>query len=186
MKPENLEKPGQRLGIAFTAKRSHKGTGGNVAHFMTAIGYGKGVIAAEQYFGRINADTFSSFVHEHFASMFKKCPKPKGNFFFGKQGSLQNSCKAGSAWDEIGAQKFSIPARSPDLKPIKNIFHIVKKKMHQDAFDIKIEREDFKEFSAQVKKTRESVPVDVVDRTIQSMDKRIDLIVKRKEQRTRY
>ena len=58
--------------------------------------------------------------------------------------------------------------------------------MHQDAFDIKIEREDFKEFSAQVKKTRESVPVDVVDRTIQSMDKRIDLIVKRKEQRTRY
>ena len=81
MKPENLEKPGHRLGIAFTAKRSHKGTGGNVAHFMTAIGYGKGVIAAEQYFGRINADTFSSFVHEHFASMFKKYPKTKGNFF---------------------------------------------------------------------------------------------------------
>ena len=46
-----------------------------------AIGNRKGVIAAEQYFGRINADTFSSFVHEHFTSMFKKCPKPKGNFF---------------------------------------------------------------------------------------------------------
>ena len=58
--------------------------------------------------------------------------------------------------------------------------------MHQDGFDMEIEREDFKEFSAQVKKTRESVSVDVVDRTIQSMDKLVDLIVKRKGQRTRY
>ena len=58
--------------------------------------------------------------------------------------------------------------------------------MHQDGFDMEIEREDFKEFSAQVKKTRESVSVDVVDRTIQSMDQLIDLIVKRKGQRTRY
>ena len=58
--------------------------------------------------------------------------------------------------------------------------------MHQDGFDMEIEREDFKEFSAQVKKTRERVSVDVVDRTIQSMDKLIDLIVKRKGQRTRY
>ena len=103
MKPENLEKPGQRLGIAFTAKRSHKGTGGNVAHFMTAIGYGKGVIAAEQYFGRINADTFSSFVHEHFASMFKKCHNPKGKLFLQDGDPSQNRCKARSAWDKIEA-----------------------------------------------------------------------------------
>ena len=37
---------------------------------MAAIAYGKGVIAAEQYHGRINAEKFSSFVCEHFASMF--------------------------------------------------------------------------------------------------------------------
>ena len=46
---------------------------------------------------------------------------------------------------------------------------------------MKIEREDFMEFSAQVKNTLEIVAVDVVDRTIRLMDKRIDLIVKRKE-----
>ena len=73
--------PGQRLGFGFTAKGSHVGTGGSVAHFMAAIAYGKGVISAKHYFGRINADTFSSFVSENFASMFKKCPNPKGNFF---------------------------------------------------------------------------------------------------------
>ena len=157
-----------------------------MAHIMAGIAYGKGVIAAEQYFGRINADTFTSFVHEHFASMFKKCPNLKGKLFLQDGDPSQNSCKARSAWDKIGARKFSIPTRIPDLNPIKNIFQIVKKKLHQDALEMKIDRKDFEEFSARVKKTLESVPVDVVGRTIRSMDKRIDLIVKRKRQRIRY
>ena len=70
-------KPGQGLYFGFTAKGSHEGTGRSVATFMVDIAYGKGVIAAEQYFRRINAGTFSSFVYEHFPSMFKKCPNPK-------------------------------------------------------------------------------------------------------------
>ena len=118
--------------------------------------------------------------------MFKKCPNPKGNFFLQDGDPSQNSCKARFAWDKIGARKFSIPTRSPDLNPIENIFHIVKKKLHQDALEMKIEREDFEEFSARVKRTLESVPVDVVDRNIRSMVKRIDLIVKRKGQKIRH
>ena len=74
-------KPGQGLDFGFTEKGSHEGARGSAARFMAAIAYGKGVIAAEQYFGRSNADTFSSFVHEHFANMFKKCPNPKGKLF---------------------------------------------------------------------------------------------------------
>ena len=68
--------PGQRLDFGWTAKGSHEGTGRSMAHIMTAIAYGKGVIAAEQYFGRIN-----TFVHENFASMFKKSPKPREKLF---------------------------------------------------------------------------------------------------------
>ena len=82
----------------------------------------------------------------------------------------------------------------PDLHGTKyghesfeNIFHIVRKKLHQDALEMKIEREDFEEFLARVKRRLESVPVDVVDRTARSMDKRwIDLIFKREGQRIRY
>ena len=47
---------------------------------MVAIAYGKGVIAAQQYFRRIKADTFSSFVHENFESMFKKWSKEENCF----------------------------------------------------------------------------------------------------------
>ena len=62
-------KPGQGFDFGFTGKGSHEGTGGAVAHFVAAIAYEKGVIAAEQYHGRINAEKCSSFVGEHFHSM---------------------------------------------------------------------------------------------------------------------
>ena len=86
----------------------------------------------------------------------------------------QNSSRARSAWDKTGAQKFSIPARSPDLNPIENVFHIAKKKFYQDPLEMKSERKNCEEFSARVKTTLESVPVDVVDKTIRSMNKWVD------------
>ena len=74
-------KPGPGLDFGFTAKGSHEGTGRSVTHFMAAVAYGKGVIAAEQYFGRINADTFSSFVREHFAGMLRNALTQKEKCF---------------------------------------------------------------------------------------------------------
>ena len=120
-------------------------------HFMAAIAYGKGVIAAEQYFGRINADTFSFLVHENFASMFKKCPNLRRKFFLQDGCSLQISCKSRFAWDERGARNFSIPARVPDLNPMEKFFHTLIKKLHLVALEMKIECEDFEESSALVK-----------------------------------
>ena len=83
-----------------------------------------------------------------FASMFKKYPKPKGKLFLQDGNPSQNSCKVRSGWDKRRAQKFLILARSPDLNPIEDIFHIVKNKLCQDFLEMKIEREDFGEFSA--------------------------------------
>ena len=67
---------------------------------------------------------------------------------------------------------------------MENIFDIVKRKLHQDDLEMKkIECEGFEGFSAQVKTKLESVPVAVLDWTIWLMEKQIDLIVKRKQQR---
>ena len=73
--------------------------------------------------------------------------------------------KARSAWDEVGARKRTIPARSPDLNPIENIFHIAKRRLHQDALGQQITRQDFAAFSARVKTKLETIPIDGVDRT---------------------
>ena len=117
-----------------------------MAPFMVAISYRKGIIAAEQYLGRISADPFSSFVDEHFASMFSECSNPKGKLFLHDGDQSQNICKPRSAWDKTGTRKFSIPARSSHLNLIENIFHFVKKTFHQDAMKMKTECKDFEEF----------------------------------------
>ena len=49
---------------------------------------------------------------------------------------------------------------------------------------MKTKPNDIQEFSAPVKTTLESVPVDVVDRTIRPMDKRIDCQKKRAGNKT--
>ena len=117
-------KTGKGFDFAFTRNGSHEGIGGNVAHFMAAIIYGKGVIAAKQCHGRTNAT--------------------------------------------------------------KKIFHVVKRMLHQDALDRRITQEDFAAFYARVKTTLEFIPIDVVDRTILSMGKRINEIVTQKEQKIKY
>ena len=99
---------------------------------MTVVAYGKGVIAAEQYHCRITAEKFSLFVCEHSSSMFIKSANPRGKLFLQDGDPLQNSVKSTSTWDEAGAQKFTIPARSSGLNPIEHVFHIVKRRLRQD------------------------------------------------------
>ena len=141
---------------------------------MTAIAYGKGVIAAEQYHDRTNAEKFSSFVREHFARMFKKGANPKGKFFLQDGDLSQNSVKARSAWYEVGAGKFTILARSPDLNPpFKNIFHIDNPRRFYCTFH---KSQDY----------TGTIPIDVVDRTILFIGKRINEIIKQKGQRIKY
>ena len=86
-------------------------------NLIVALVYGKGVTAGEQYHCRINAEKFSSFIHGHFARMFKKPANPREKLFLKDDDLSKNSVKSRTTWDKIGAQKFTIPARSPDLSP---------------------------------------------------------------------
>lgn len=52
----------------------------------------------------------------------------------------------------LGTRQGYVPARSPDLNPIENIFHIVKRKLHYDDLELVITRDDFECFSARVKR----------------------------------
>ena len=103
-------KPGQGSDFVFTGKGSQESTRKAVIHFIAETAYVKGVIVAEQYHGRINNENFSSFVREHFASIFKKSANPRGELFLQDVDPSQNSVKARPAWDEVGAQKFTISA----------------------------------------------------------------------------
>ena len=77
----------------------------------------------------------------------KKSANLKRKLFLQDGDPSHNNVKARSAGDEVGPQKFTILARCPDLNSIENIFHIVKRRLRQDALDQQITREDVAGFS---------------------------------------
>ena len=176
----------ERLSFGLTAKSNHEGTGGTQAHFLVGIGYEKGVVFCEQYEGRLNGQKFADFVRTRLPEAFAESGNPRGKMFLQDGDPSQNSKLARDAMFSIGARKFSIPPRSPDLNPIENIFNITKNKLHEDALEQYIEFENFQAFCERVKYTIENVPLEVIDKTIASMEKRIDLVIKSKGERSKY
>ena len=188
MAPKTMiwRRPNERLKFGLTAKGNHEGNGGKQAHFMVAISYNRGVVLCEQYMGRLNGEFFADFIRSEFPAVFENCVNPKGKLFLQDGDPSQNSGKAKDAMYDIGARKFTIPARSPDFNPIENIFNLVKRKLSEDALQNNIVQENFNDFSDRVKKTIISTPIEIIDKTISSMKKRAPLVLKSKGQRLRY
>ena len=137
------QRPNEGLKYKCTAKGSHEGTGGKVVHFFAAITCGKGIVLCEQYHEKLNGQSFANFVREHFPRLFTTCSNSKGKLFVQDGDPFQNSRRAKDSIHAIGACKFSIPPRSPDIHPIENIFHQVKHKLNSDALEKNIEHENF-------------------------------------------
>ena len=169
-----------------TAKGSHVGSGGKVAHFFVAISYRKGVILCEQYFGRLNGAMFAKFIKKHFKKTFRKGQNTRGRIFLQDGDPSQNSRLAKKSLKKVGARKFSIPARSPDCNPIENVFNYAKQKLHEDALVQNITFENFTDFSQRVKNTIMNLPIEYIDKTIDSMDRRMSLIIKGRGKRIKY
>lgn len=97
----------------------------------------------------------------------------------------QNSAAAKKALS-VKAKILSLPPRSPDLNPIENIFHIVKRILVNEAFNKKITHKNMLEFTARIKRAFLSVDTSVIDNIIESMYKRINEIIRNRGQRLKY
>jgi hypothetical protein len=62
----------------------------------------------------------------------------------------QNSRKNKLAMSAVGAKTFTIPARSPDLNPIENVFHNVNRQLQDDALSKRITKETYSQFCTRV------------------------------------
>ena len=169
-----------------TAKGKKEGTGGRMSSFYVAISYEKGVVMCEQYEGQVNVRLFADIVKEKFPETFYKSTNNKNMLFLQDGVPSQNSAVAKSAFEFIGCKVFSIPARSPDMNPIENLFNIIRSKLRSDALEQKIIHETFEKVSARVKKSLEEFPVDIINKTIESMPSRMKCILKGNGHRTKY
>ena len=87
---------------------------------------------------------------------------------------------------QINCQMFSIPSRSPDLNPIENVFNLVRQQLGKDALQLEITYETYEQFCCRVKQTIENFSIDVINKTIESMPKRMELVIQGKGNRTKY
>ena len=110
--------------LRLTSKGSKDLPGGKRLHFLVAISFNRGVILAKEY-EHMSGQYFSTFVRTNLSKMFEDAKEQK--WFVMDNDPSQRSKAAKKAINESGATLFAIPLRSPDLNPIENLFHIVKK-----------------------------------------------------------
>ena len=87
---------------------------------------------------------------------------------------------------KVGAKNVNMPAQSPDMNPIKNVLNYLRTKLHEESLSRNITFENFEEYSARVKKTLPSVPVEYINKTIESMNNRLSMVVKTGGKRVKY
>ena len=88
--------------------------------------------------------------------------------------------------DAIPCQLFKIPARSPDLNPIDNVFHLVGNQLRKDAIEKNISKETFEQFCWRIKKSLLNFSPAIISKIIESMNKRVDAIIVSKGERIKY
>ena len=165
-------------GLQVTAKGCKQLAGGRRVH-LVAIAYSKGVILKVPY-EKMNGSFFAVFVREHLNITFAKAgPKTNGRrLFIMDNDPSQRSQAPQMALEDIESEFQEIP-RSPDLNPIEDIFHQVKRYLENQAISKRITKESLEEFQSRVLRAFDSIPITTID-------KRIDAILSSKGCRTKY
>ena len=172
-------------GLAFGCTAKGRKEGETQAKFMVAILYNRGVVMCEQY-TKISGEKFAKMVDRHFPQAFALSINPHDQKFLQDGDPSQNSACAMEILENIGATVVKIPARSPDLNPIENFFNLVDRAIFEDTIQKNITSETFTEFSTRIRDIIVNYPRTVIDKIIQSMDKRISMVIKVKGNRIKY
>ena len=185
LRTRTWKKRGESLHRECTSKGKKEGVGGKMAKFMVAIAHNKGVIKCYHY-DSINGEVFASFIKEHFPAMFQNSSNPKGKLFLQDGDPSQNSKLAMDAMDAVGCRLFKIPPRSADLNPIENTFHLIGKVIQKEAIEKNITKETYVQFCKRTKAHDLAFSPEIIDRTIESMPRRIKEVIKVRGRRTKY
>ena len=178
----------KKEGLTLTAKGKKEGYNGKSVRLFVAIAHNKGVIMVEQWDPetRFTGENYRKFVVKHFPKAFRKSANPRNKLVLQDGCPVQKSVQAHLGYAEVGCKIFRIPARSPDLNPIENMFNEVRKKLSMQARDNRIMDESYEEFQTRVFETIKATPIDYINKTIESLHGRIGMVIRSKGKRIKY
>lgn len=182
--PKSKEWRKTNEGLTYTQKGKKEGVVNT--NFMVAISYNKGVVLCSHYEGQITGSKMANIVLEDFEEALASSNGPKVKRFLMDGCPRQSSKVAFRAYDTVGAKVMILPPRSPDLNPIENFFHLIKILLKKEAIAKNITAETIGEFNTRVKDNLRRFPVNTINKIIDSMPKRIDMVLKAKGRRIKY
>ena len=115
-------------GMSMSRKGKKEGNNARSVKLFVAIAYNKGVVMCEQWNPEVRflGVNYKEFVKRHWPAALENSTNPKNKLVLQDGCPVQKSKQANLAYDELGVKIFNIPARSPDMNPIENIFHLVR------------------------------------------------------------
>lgn len=134
----------------------------------------------------MNGESFSTFVYDELHKCFETLNADSPWMFLMDNDPSQTSKVAIDSIDDIGAELFTIPPRSPDVNVIENLFNVFKRQLDNDAISRNITKETFSDFKERVLNTFQETDISYINSLIDSFPKRIDAIITRKGGRTKY
>ena len=113
-----------------TAKLNKAGT--KEVKFMVAISFQRGVVLCESYTEHTGI-LFSKMCDACLPQAFNLSINPHDRRYLQDGCPVQNSKVAKQILEDLGAEMVAIPPRSPDLNPIENFFHLVRRALAKDS-----------------------------------------------------
>ncbi len=141
----------------ITTKGSKDLPEGKRLHLLVAIAYGKGVISVKEY-EKMTRNYFSLYTKKIFRKRFCLILKLKNKIFVMDNEPCQNSTKTKATLKKLRVTMQPIPPTSPDLNPIENAFHVVRRQMCIHMKENMIEQESWDEFVTRIKQNIYSTP----------------------------
>ena len=154
--------------------------------FLVGIAHTAGTTLCELIGGRMTGDSYAEVISREFDNSISQSRNPRARHVLQENCPVKNSAAARHALQACGISVFKIPARSPDLNPIENMFNQIKGDLKRQALQYHISQESERAFVARVKNTLLNWPVSKINNIIESMPRRMDMVVKGRGQRTKY
>ena len=173
-------------GLDFNQTAKGKKEGKKNAYFYVGISYRKGVVMCKAYTGRMTAERYNNEIVPSIVAGLQRSINPLGKRVLQDNCSIMNSQLVVDSLFENGVKRFKIPARSPDINCIENVFHKIRKTIQKDAINRKITHESFRQFQGRCAHIIRNFDIAYIDKVIDSMPKRICMIKNRRGQRIRY
>lgn len=139
------------LEFGCTAKAGKAGV--TNLNFVVGISFNKGVVLCERYMGAITGEKYASITKNNFPQALENSINQRAKRIVQDNCPRQQSKIAKLALAQIGAKQMKIPARSPDINCIENLFAQVVKLLDKQAIENNITSETKDEFESRVKET---------------------------------